>query len=426
MLGGWGEVLSETRFSDALPIEAADDQSAIGWPYLLVEESIETFEDRPTSLHTAAEIGEQIVRLGSYISRLKLEQARLVGIFDMSGEAVDQGSNSTIDWVRHNAHLSVAEATQLVAVGRQVHRLPASSQALVQGEVGFGHLVQMAHVSAFCAKSKHGDGFDEGVLLASAAIESVSRFQQTCDAYRHIFDQAQATEKEVDAVEARKLTFNKTDDGRYFVNLELDPAGYTTARTALDARSDRYGRADTRNRARRLADGFLDMCMDDMARTARPAESLSPVHIAVSCSCDAFHNQPGAPAAVTQYGTHLSVAALGRLSCDASVTHIKLDDRLLPVGISRLKRQLSKREMRALRELHPQCVRPGCRRPASQCDAHHITWWSRGGKTVIEDMCMVCPFHHWQIHEGGWNVARTEDRRFVWVPPKLARGPSVA
>ena len=102
----------------------------------------------------------------------------------------------------------------------------------------------------------------------------------------------------------------------------------------------------------------------------------------------------------------------------------ELYPKLLPVGISKMKRQLSKREMRALRQMYPRCAHNGCRRPASQCEAHHITWWSRGGKTQLEDMCMLCPFHHWRIHEGGWRMARKEDGGFVFVPPQLSRGPT--
>jgi hypothetical protein len=164
--------------------------------------------------------------------------------------------------------------------------------------------------------------------------------------------------------------------------------------------------------------------MDDMASKAKPNQSLSPVHTAVTCSMDTYMNKPDSPAAETEYGTLLSGAAVGRLSCDASITRILLDERLLPVGMSVMKRQLTRREMRALRQKYPTCARPGCNRPASQCEAHHISWWSRSRRTRIEDMCMLCPFHHWQIHEGGWQMARREAGGFVWIPPQMPRGPT--
>ena len=38
-------------------------------------------------------------------------------------------------------------------------------------------------------------------------------------------------------------------------------------------------------------------------------------------------------------------------------------------------------------------------------------------------MMMLCPFHHWQVHEGGWQIARS-DTGYVWIPPQFARGPT--
>ncbi|MFN2465445.1 MAG: HNH endonuclease signature motif containing protein, partial [Candidatus Dormibacteria bacterium] len=217
-----------------------------------------------------------------------------------------------------------------------------------------------------------------------------------------------------------------TDDGRHFVNVELDSVGFLAAMTAIDGRSDRFGRDDHRIKARRRADGFVAMCLDDMERGAKPTDSLPPVHLVINSSMETFLNRPGAPAAETEYDVMLSGAAVGRLSCAAAITNILLDGKLLPVGVSKLKRRLSKREMRALRQMYPRCVRPGCRRPSSQCQAHHITWWSLGGKTRVEDMCMLCPFHHWQLHEGGYQMARREAGGFVFIPPQFARGPTVS
>ncbi|MGI8607801.1 MAG: DUF222 domain-containing protein [Candidatus Dormibacteria bacterium] len=402
---------------------AAVTSPAIGHRFVALQRAVDDFAERPEALHTAEEIGEQIVFITHCTDRLKLEVARLVGVFARTHEAERQGSNDVVDWVRHHARTSAAEALSLRAVGAQVPNLPASTLALERGQIGFGHVVQVAHNAAFSEKSKTG-AFDERELLDHARVESVGRFRRTCQSFRHIQDAAGVVESEKQAVEFRNLTFNATDDGRCFVNVELDSLAYVAAMTAIDARSDRLGRQDHRLKCRRRADGFVEMCMDDMAASAKSGASLSPVHIAISCSCATYHNQPGAPAAETEYGAMLSGAAIGRLSCDASITHIKLNEKLLPVGMSRLKRQLSKREMRILRQLHPRCVRPGCRRPASQCEAHHITWWSRGGKSLIEDMCMVCPFHHFQVHEGGWQMAKREEGGFVWIPPQFSRGPT--
>jgi hypothetical protein len=40
-------------------------------------------------------------------------------------------------------------------------------------------------------------------------------------------------------------------------------------------------------------------------------------------------------------------------------------------------------------------------------------------------MILLCPYHHWMVHEGGWDVAAKPDGELLWVPP-FARGPTVS
>ena len=36
--------------------------------------------------------------------------------------------------------------------------------------------------------------------------------------------------------------------------------------------------------------------------------------------------------------------------------------------------------------------------------AHHITHWAHGGETAMDNLVLLCPFHHRAVHEGGWRV----------------------
>jgi hypothetical protein len=36
--------------------------------------------------------------------------------------------------------------------------------------------------------------------------------------------------------------------------------------------------------------------------------------------------------------------------------------------------------------------------------AHHVVWWSRGGRTDLDNLTLVCSFHHKMVHEYGWAV----------------------
>lgn len=44
------------------------------------------------------------------------------------------------------------------------------------------------------------------------------------------------------------------------------------------------------------------------------------------------------------------------------------------------------------------CVAPGCGRSAKWCDVHHLVSWAEGGETVIDNLCLLCRYHHTQVH----------------------------
>src|SRR5699024_12595958 len=55
-------------------------------------------------------------------------------------------------------------------------------------------------------------------------------------------------------------------------------------------------------------------------------------------------------------------------------------------------------------DLDKGCRFPGCHRPFEWTDAHHLTWWSHGGATAIDNLILLCRRHHRAVHEGGWRI----------------------
>jgi hypothetical protein len=55
----------------------------------------------------------------------------------------------------------------------------------------------------------------------------------------------------------------------------------------------------------------------------------------------------------------------------------------------------------------------GCRFPGCFNErflhGHHVEHWLHGGRTSLDNLVMLCSFHHRQIHEGGFSVQLAAD-----------------
>jgi len=63
------------------------------------------------------------------------------------------------------------------------------------------------------------------------------------------------------------------------------------------------------------------------------------------------------------------------------------------------------------------CAFPGCDRPGSWCDAHHLNHWVDGGPTDLSNGVLLCGWHHQVIHRGEWAVVMAADGRPDFIPP---------
>ena len=76
-----------------------------------------------------------------------------------------------------------------------------------------------------------------------------------------------------------------------------------------------------------------------------------------------------------------------------------------------------------LRDQH--CQFPGCRQPASVCEAHHLIHWAHDGPTSLGNLILLCRFHHQiAIHRWGWAITRHPDG--TRTPPHPTDTPSTA
>ncbi len=109
----------------------------------------------------------------------------------------------------------------------------------------------------------------------------------------------------------------------------------------------------------------------------------------------------GNDGAVIQHGPHISRELARRLSCDAKLVRYEdQDSNIFTLNYARKRRLVTQRQKRVLQARDKGCRFPGCK-TVKYTNAHHIIHWSDGGNTDLDNLVLLCSYHHHQVHEGG-------------------------
>ncbi len=358
-------------------------------------------------------LAAELIRRRQKIDQEELEFSCLAAQFAQTDEYDEQGFDSPISWLKAVCHMSGGAAGDRVCVGEQVERLGQSTAAMAAGEIGFSHLALIARTSAAL-----GDRLDEAKLLRQARKLNIFPFRNTCTQARHAGDPGGFVNEEKEGVEARSLTLTTADDGVVLVQGILDKVGGAALRTALEPLAKRAGKYDDRDRERRMADALVDLSMHALDNGLAPQRT----HLQITSSLETLLGQSGAPAADMEFSLPISSKAVERLACDCSVTRILLDSESMVIDVGRAKRVVSGTQSKALKVRDRGCTWPGCDRPATWTSAHHVVHWIHGGPTDLSNLILLCYRHHWMVHEGNWQIVRSDDGCIHTVPPLIGFG----
>src|SRR5438477_3960113 len=365
------------------------------------------------ALETGAEMSDYPVSRRAQMDQDELVWSVVAARFAQTDEYDAQGFVSPFACIKARCHMSGGAVSARICAGEELERLDKSVAAVTAGEIGFAHFAQIANTSA-----KVGDRLDETTLLRHARKEGVAKFRETCIHARHAADPEGVVEEEVEGVEMRELTLTDTDDGLVAVSGTLDKVGGAALRTALEPLAKRMGKDDRRRYPRRLADALVELSMNALDRT----------NLQVTTSLETLLGLVGAPAAEMEFSLPISAKAVERLACDSSITRILLGSDSTVIDVGRSKRTVSGPARRALEARDGHCRWPGCDRHAKRSAAHHLIHWIHGGSTDLSNLVLLCHRHHWLVHEGKWQLVRSDDGRMLAIPPatefqRLPRGP---
>ncbi|MGO4102527.1 DUF222 domain-containing protein [Leifsonia sp. YAF41] len=112
----------------------------------------------------------------------------------------------------------------------------------------------------------------------------------------------------------------------------------------------------------------------------------------------------------------VSMETVNRLLC-SGLTGIEFDDDGQCINVGRDQRLFTARQRVGLAARDGGCRWPGCDKPASWTEAHHIDHWkAEHGKTDLADGILLCKAHHLLLHNNGWHIRRTGADYWL-IPP---------
>jgi hypothetical protein len=353
--------------------------------------------------------------------RLQLEVADRAVKLAACGEDEWDLEDSPHLWIKANCKTTGGAAWNALVVGEQAGHLPASVAALRRGEIGFAALALIAGTAEWLQSSTGAAAFDETHLLARAKERSLAQLRRDCEHVRHAADPRHFEEDQVRQVEERFLQLTGAEGGGLWLRGYLDGEGGAALRGALDPLSRPDGPHDPRDQQLRQADALLELCGHVLDQGWLPQHGGQRPQLQVTVSLDTLTDREGSPAAVLQRGGLVAAETARRLGCDAQVSRVVFGAASQVLDVGRATRVPAAATRRAVLARDGGCVWPGCGRPASWSEIHHLHHWAHGGATDVGNLAAICRRHHWMCHEGGWRLARTAEG-VVLIPPVLAIG----
>ena len=380
-----------------------------------LQAAVERYRSRPLLEVSGAQLGVELVGLRHVVDLLEVEFAKLSGRFAETDEWDDGSFYSPIHWLRVNCHLGGGAASDRITVGEQLDKLPLSSAALEEGGIGFGHLALIARTSEAVADGPRS--LDEGRLLAKGLELTLTQFRKACQHERHAADPNGFAKDEREAVEERKLTISSFEDGGLFLKGVFDAAGGAAIRNALEPLARKCGKHDVRQREQRLADALVELAGHALDSGVIPDRGSQRPHLQVTTSLETLLSRVGAPAADLELSLPISSKCVERIACDCNVTRILLDADSMVIDVGRSARIVKGATRKALNLRDKHCRWPGCDRPASWSQSHHLKHWITGGGNDLPNLVLLCHRHHWMVHEGRWQIVKQQDGNFLTIPP---------
>jgi hypothetical protein len=348
-----------------------------------------------------ARVEDDFTELQRVAELLEIERLRRLAELDRRRVFERDGHLSAASWLASTYKLAWGSARDNVRTARALEEMPETRRGLAAGDLSLSAVRILVST-----READPEAFPrcEAQLVEAARIHSMQDLQKVAAYWRQGVERKQAAEGDDKLRERRKLHASVSFLGMVRVDGDLDPETGETLLTALSAVLDAESRSrekdDVRTPAQRRADALGEICRQWLDRGDRPSVAGERPHVTVTVASDALQGDAGGTSELDHAGP-IDAEAARRLACDASIMRVVMSGRSQPLDVGRRTPVIPPAMRRAVIVRDRHCRFPGCDRPQTWCESHHIVHWADGGPTALPNLLLLCRRHHRLIHHAG-------------------------
>jgi len=350
------------------------------------------------------------------------------------------GAASVSGWLVAATGTTRRDAGRRTTLANTLAELPLVEAAMLEGEIP----IEAARVIARALNPRTRDLFD---IFAQASFVDAAK-AKTCDQLgtdvEHWLDRHDPDGPQPDDPTTDVLYANRVGD-RVAVKGDLSLGTGIPILAALDEEMAKIRAAEPRD-----PDGGLPYRVPANRRAQALANLVGRAAAAPGCTTrrePAFitidtPTRDGSRVELAD-GSLVPVSLAERWATGASYLHLRFADPaagmtarfvdpdgnlVADLDLGRAARYANRAQRRALAARDRGCAYPGCDRSPHACDAHHITWWEHDGPTDLDNLVLLCRFHHVLVHAGLSRIDTIDHRPVVrlidpdqpdWIGPPM-------
>lgn len=406
-----------------------------------------TQHDKRVDALTNAELDEQIVTWSGRIAAGEARLLALVAEFDRREAWGGPGLLSCAHWLSWRTGLSPGAARERVRVAKALTGLPVLASALAAGRVSFSQLRAITRVA---------EPGDEQRWLDLARSTTGGQLERLVRGIRRVRRLEQARDDPEQAAWRMRASAAYDADGTLVLSVRLPAQDGAVVMAALEQLQHELDRAAAADRGAKPAPGgepatevpplaataaptsraTLTQAIVELARRSleqvsqqhpeqgrrarvrltahvdplsgwgrlRDGELLPPVVLRGVPGCPSPRIDPAAPGAEGTSPFRAAPEAVSVSRFDPrDAAHCRFD-----VGRSARVPSATLRELLGTLD-GERCRFPGCSR-RRRLHAHHVRFWSRGGRTDLSNLALLCERHHTLAHAAGFELTLRADR----------------